>query len=104
MILAPADKANGGFSGILVSAEEIYLHRGKALISSDLWNSEKHLRRSVFPSLTTALTEQIAGAVGGSGKTGALQDPPVLTRSTLSRSRANDVGLLRNQFDIKVVE
>jgi len=54
VILAPADKANAGFS----------LHRGKALIRSDLWNSEKHLRRSVFPSLATALTEQIAGAVG----------------------------------------
>jgi len=65
VILAPTDKANGGFSGILVSAEEIYLHRGKALIRSDLWNSEKHLRRSVFSSLATALTEQIAGAVGG---------------------------------------
>jgi len=64
VILAPADKANAGFSGILVSAEEIYLHRGKALIRSDLWNSEKHLRRSVFSSLATALTEQI-GAVGG---------------------------------------
>jgi len=63
VILAPADKANAGFSGILVSAEEIYLHRGKALIRSDLWNSEKHLRRSVFSSLATALTEQI-GAVG----------------------------------------
>ena len=64
MILAPTDKANGGFSGILGSAEEIYLHRGKALIRSDLWNSEKHLRRSVFPSLATALTEQIAAPWG----------------------------------------
>jgi uncharacterized protein len=64
VILAPADKANGGFSGILVS-EEIYLHCAKALIRSDLWNSEKYLRRSVFPSLATVFTEQIAGAVGG---------------------------------------
>jgi PPOX class probable FMN-dependent enzyme len=52
-------------SGILVSAEEIYFHCGKALIRSDLWNSEKHLRHSAFPSLATVLTEQIGGAVGG---------------------------------------
>jgi uncharacterized protein len=44
-------------SGILVSAEEIYFHCGKALIRSDLWNSEKHLRRSAFPSLAAFLTE-----------------------------------------------
>jgi predicted pyridoxine 5'-phosphate oxidase superfamily flavin-nucleotide-binding protein len=52
-------------SGILVSAEEIYFDCGKALIRSDLWNSEKHLRRSAFPSLATVLTEQIGGAVVG---------------------------------------
>ena len=85
MILAPADKANAGFSGILVSAEEIYLHRGKALIRSDLWNSEKHLRRSVFSSLATALTEQI-GAVGDDPEG---QDPPLfaITSKPIARQR-----------------
>ena len=29
-------------SGILVTAEEVYFHCGKALIRSDLWNPEKH--------------------------------------------------------------
>ena len=48
-------------SGILVSAEEIYFHCGKALIRSDLWNSEKQLRRSEFPSLGRILAEQIGG-------------------------------------------
>jgi PPOX class probable FMN-dependent enzyme len=52
-------------SGILVSAEEVYFHCGKALIRSDLWNPEKHSRRSAFPSLTNVLTEQIGGEVGG---------------------------------------
>jgi len=52
-------------SGILVSAEEVYFHCGKALIRSDLWNAEKHSRRSAFPSLTNVLTEQIGGEVGG---------------------------------------
>ena len=48
-------------SGILVSAEEIYFHCGKALIRSDLWNPEKHLRRSQFPSLGRILADQIGG-------------------------------------------
>lgn len=48
-------------SGILVSAEEIYFHCGKALIRSDLWNSEKRLKRSEFPSLGRILADQIGG-------------------------------------------
>jgi uncharacterized protein len=48
-------------SGILVAAEEIYFHCGKALIRSDLWNPDKHLRRSEFPSLGRILADQIGG-------------------------------------------
>jgi uncharacterized protein len=48
-------------SGILVTAEEIYFHCGKALIRSDLWNPDKRLRRSEFPSLGRILAEQIGG-------------------------------------------
>ena len=48
-------------SGILVSAEEVYFHCGKALIRSDLWNPEKQLRRSEFPSLGQILADQIGG-------------------------------------------
>jgi uncharacterized protein len=48
-------------SGILVTAEEIYFHCGKALMRSDLWNSDKHLRRSEFPSLGRILADQIDG-------------------------------------------
>ena len=48
-------------SGILVAAEEIYFHCGKALIRSDLWNPERHLRRSEFPSLGRILADQIGG-------------------------------------------
>jgi len=46
-------------SGILVTAEEVYFHCGKALIRSDLWNPEKMLKRSDFPSLGRIITEQI---------------------------------------------
>ena len=54
---------NGKFprSGILVAAEEIYFHCGKALIRSDLWNPEKQLRKSEFPSLGRILADQIGG-------------------------------------------
>jgi PPOX class probable FMN-dependent enzyme len=48
-------------SGILVAAEEIYFHCGKALIRSDLWNPEKQLSRSEFPSLGQILADQIGG-------------------------------------------
>ena len=48
-------------SGILVSAEEVYFHCGKALIRSDLWNPEKQIRRSDFPSLGRILADQIGG-------------------------------------------
>ena len=48
-------------SGIVISAEEIYFHCGKALIRSDLWNPEKQLRKSEFPSLGRILADQIGG-------------------------------------------
>ncbi|MBV9016514.1 MAG: pyridoxamine 5'-phosphate oxidase family protein, partial [Alphaproteobacteria bacterium] len=37
-------------SGILITAEEVYFHCGKALIRSDLWNPEKHLPKGQWPS------------------------------------------------------
>ena len=44
-----------------MSAEEIYFHCGKALIRSDLWNPEKQIRRSDFPSLGRILADQVGG-------------------------------------------
>src|SRR5262249_23172249 len=46
-------------SGILITAEEVYFHCGKALIRSDLWNPEKHLPRGQWPSLGRIIAEQI---------------------------------------------
>jgi len=46
-------------SGLLVTAEEVYFHCGKALIRSDLWNPEKMLKHADFPSLGRIITEQI---------------------------------------------
>jgi PPOX class probable FMN-dependent enzyme len=57
--LAVNDKVPRG--GILVAAEEVYFHCGKALIRSDLWNPGKQIRRSDFPSLGRILADQIGG-------------------------------------------
>jgi hypothetical protein len=46
-------------SGILVTAEEVYFHCGKALIRSDLWNPEKMLKHAEFPPLGKIIAEQI---------------------------------------------
>jgi uncharacterized protein len=48
-------------SGILVAAEEIYFHCGKALIRSDLWNPEKRVPRGSWPSLGRIIAEQVGG-------------------------------------------
>src|SRR5204862_93649 len=37
-------------SGILIAAEEVYFHCGKALIRSDLWNPDKHLPKGQWPA------------------------------------------------------
>ena len=49
-------------SGILITADEVYFHCGKALIRSAVWNPERHRKRSDFPGLGRVLTEQ-EGAV-----------------------------------------
>jgi uncharacterized protein len=50
-------------SGILVTADEVYFHCGKALIRSDLWNPEKHVARTDFPSLGVVIADQIGQKV-----------------------------------------
>jgi len=54
-------------SGILITAEEVYFHCGKALIRSDLWNPEKHIPRGEWPSLGRIIAEQI-------GEGGSVED------------------------------
>lgn len=50
-------------SAILVIADEVYFHCGKALIRSDLWNPEKYVARKDFPSLGVVIAEQIGQTV-----------------------------------------
>jgi PPOX class probable FMN-dependent enzyme len=63
-VLAPTT-VNGKLprSGILVTADEVYFHCGKALIRSDLWNPEKHVARTDFPSLGIVIADQIGQRV-----------------------------------------
>ncbi|MEZ5592883.1 MAG: pyridoxamine 5'-phosphate oxidase family protein [Gammaproteobacteria bacterium] len=48
-------------AGLLIHIEEAFLHCAKALIRSDLWNSEKHIPRSTFPSMGKMIADQISG-------------------------------------------
>jgi uncharacterized protein len=50
-------------SGILVDADEVYFHCGKALIRSDLWNPAKQIARKDFPSLGVIIADQIGHQV-----------------------------------------
>jgi uncharacterized protein len=50
-------------SGILVTIEEVYFHCGKALIRSDLWNPDKFVAQSDFPSLGVIIGDQIGRRV-----------------------------------------
>ena len=48
-------------SGLLVTAEEVFFHCGKALLRADLWNPDRRVPRASFPSLGKILADQIAG-------------------------------------------
>jgi uncharacterized protein len=48
-------------SVIVVTVEEAYMHCGKALIRSQLWDPARHLEKGAFPSLARVLADQING-------------------------------------------
>ena len=48
-------------SALEISVREVYFHCGKAMLRSDLWNAEKHVPRSSFPTLGRVLADQVAG-------------------------------------------
>ena len=48
-------------TGILVEVEEAFLHCGKALIRSRLWNPESRIDRKSFPTLGRMIADQIGG-------------------------------------------
>jgi uncharacterized protein len=44
---------------IRVEVEQAYLHCGKALMRSELWNPENHVERATFPSIGEMIKDQI---------------------------------------------
>lgn len=48
-------------AALRVTVEEAYMHCGKEMIRSDLWNPDKHRGAEDFPSLGGVLADQIAG-------------------------------------------
>lgn len=48
-------------SVLVVTVEEAYMHCGKALIRSHLWDPARHLEKGAFPSLARVLADQIDG-------------------------------------------
>ena len=49
-------------SGLRVTVEEAFLHCGRALIRSRLWDPEVQIERSSFPTYGQVLADQIKGA------------------------------------------
>lgn len=49
----------------IVSIEEAYFHCGKALIRADLWNPQKKIDRSSFPSYGKITADQFGGDAAG---------------------------------------
>ncbi|MDE0130964.1 MAG: pyridoxamine 5'-phosphate oxidase family protein [Candidatus Tectomicrobia bacterium] len=52
-------------SALKVTVEEAFLHCGRSLIRSRLWDPEARIDRSSFPSYGQVLADQIAGADAG---------------------------------------
>jgi uncharacterized protein len=44
---------------IVVTVEEAYMHCGKALIRSHLWDPDRHIEKGSFPSLGRIISDQI---------------------------------------------
>lgn len=60
--LAPmAVQGKAPASALEIAIAEVYFHCGKALIRSDLWNPDKQVARSSFPTLGRIVADQVAG-------------------------------------------
>ncbi len=49
-------------SGLKVTVEEAFLHCGRALIRSQIWDAEAQIDRSAYPTYGQVLADQIPGA------------------------------------------
>lgn len=48
-------------SALEITVREVFFHCAKAMMRSDLWNPDKHVPRSSFPSLGRVIADQVAG-------------------------------------------
>ena len=62
-VLGPmAVKGRAPLSGLWITVEEAFLHCGRALIRSRIWDPEVRIDRSVYPTYGQVLADQIKGA------------------------------------------
>ena len=55
-------KRRAPVSGLRITVEEAFLHCGRALIRSRVWDPEVQVDRSAYPTYGQVLADQIAGA------------------------------------------
>ena len=55
-------KGRAPLSGLKITVEEAFLHCGRALIRSRIWDPDVQIDRSVYPTYGQVLADQIAGA------------------------------------------
>jgi hypothetical protein len=55
-------KRRAPVSGLRVTVEEAFLHCGRALIRSRIWDPEVQIDRSAYPTYGQVLADQIAGS------------------------------------------
>ncbi len=60
LLAATAHAGRSPRSVIVVSVEEAYLHCGKALIRSRLWDPARHIEKGSFPTLARIVSDQIS--------------------------------------------
>ncbi len=56
------EKRRPPISGLRITLEEAFLHCGRALIRSRIWDPEVQIDRSVYPTYGQVLADQIKGA------------------------------------------
>ena len=56
------ERRRAPLSGLRVTVEEAFLHCGRALLRSRIWDPEVQIDRSVYPTYGQVLSDQIAGA------------------------------------------
>jgi len=60
LLAATAHAGKPPKSVVVVTVEEAYMHCGKALIRSHLWDPDRHIEKGSFPTLARIVSDQIA--------------------------------------------